>query len=316
VSLSPKQGKTEYTNAQAANYATRRLPGVLAGLKTCPGGSRFGRLFDSKILNLWTMLANVADAGNGFTVTLNVSTLADELGVHRHTVQRWLRFFQRNHLLEINRQRGGRGVGLRVRMVWVQRGDELANLRRKRAFERGQRLNANPEPVSVLGDTVPQRLLSLSTTLRVDGSPHRGDHVRTPGHARFILWRLRQAVRGTGLNPTQRETILSQLARWVWAKTLTLSQLRRVHTWLTDQAGKSVAFVGRQLIQWLLRGLHGVVSWARTRANTRATRRIVAELERADRAAAAVEDDPAQVAAWTSEVRAALVADGWMPATG
>lgn len=314
---SPEQGKTDYTHAQPPVSGTKRLPELLMALKTCPGGNRWAGLFDDRVLTFWHELANAADAGNGYTVELNVSGMAERLGVHRHTLQRWLKFFQRNHLLKLTRRAGGRGQGVRVRMTWIKHGDELAERRRKREFEREQRTNANPEPVSVSGETVPQGLKSLKQQPAADGHPHRGDQVRGPAHARYLLWEMRQAVNATALHHQQRETLMAQLGRWVWSKSLSLIQLRRVHGWLTEQAGKSVAFTGRQLVQWLLRGLHGVVQWARSRSNKRATRRTVAQLERSDRAALAVRVEPALYAAQVAEVRAALVADGWgVPATG
>lgn len=303
---------TEYTPTQAPKLESGRIPDLLANLKTVAGGNRWRGLFDSRVLELWKLLAGHANAGSDYTVTVTVTEYAERLGVHRHTVQRWLRFFERNHLLTVTQRRGGRGRGLRVVMVWVKIGDEHAARRRKRELERQQRMNANRDQDSVSSNTVPQRLSSLSTTLRVDGHPHHDDHVRGPGHARFVLFSLRQAVKGTDLNKPQRETLMAQFSKWVWRKTLSLSQLRRVHGWLLDQAGKVIAFQGRALIQWLVRGLHRLVTWARSRSNTRATRRTVAELEHEDRAAAAVTVDDELYAEQLAEIRAALKADGWM----
>jgi len=316
VCSSTQQGKPEHASAQALNLGDRRLPELLAGLRTCPGGNRWAGLFDSRVLTLWTMLVNQADAGGNYIVTINVSTVADELGVHRNTVRRWLAFFAKHHLVELGRRYGGRGRGVTVRVVWIEHGVEHAE-RRQRAISYAKEKAQKREQDVLNYQTAQQRLTESFKQPAADGQPTHGGHIRTPTHARFVLFKLREAVNATALAKQQRETLMVQFSKWVWRKTLTLSQLRRVHGWLLDQAGKVIAFQGRALVQWLVRGLHNVVSWARSRSNTRATWRTVAELERDDRAAAAMTVDPAQVAAWRAEIRAALVADGWtMPATG
>lgn len=101
-----------------------RIPKLLQNLKTHPGGHWGQHLFDDKIKIFWQMLASQADPRSS-SLELHVSKTADELGVNRLTLQRWLKFLAHRGWLTVVNANGGRGRGIIVHLTWLAQGRKL-----------------------------------------------------------------------------------------------------------------------------------------------------------------------------------------------
>jgi len=100
-------------------------------MKTYPGGHRHLKRCDPRIKTLWRVLVNHCDR-ESFEVCYKRQELADLLGVSASTIDRWLNHFEQWNWIERPRRYGGRGQGNVIVMIWLQRGLELYE-KRKRA---------------------------------------------------------------------------------------------------------------------------------------------------------------------------------------
>jgi len=224
------------------------VPRLLSELKTHPGGHRGLRRFDPRILGLWHVLVNRADQET-FEVELNMTQLAKTFGVARSTMQRWLAFFERHHLLKLSQRHGGRGRGLTVCMTWLKKGAQLA-LRRQKA------LGYKREQMRGKAETVAQRQTTF-TSLRDDKNRAQ------------LMGQLRTALASRVKDSTTACQVTQAFGKWVWNASTTvnrvitvLKSLQAADTVSIPRWARTVQDIhrwARSLIQKLLR--YGATWW-------------------------------------------------------
>jgi len=164
------------------------IPSGLANLDTSTtGGTARDRRFAKEIVQFWHVLTGaVVDVANQPVAEVSLVDNGRQFGRHPKTIRRWIAFFEARGWVRVERA-GGRGRGVTVRVLWLERRRPVS----KKGDTRSNGLNDSKKPIgfgAVMGTA--RRLL--------DQHPRLDDHDRDTCLQALGRWMKSNPGEGTG----------------------------------------------------------------------------------------------------------------------